>query len=655
MIPNWKTPSPWQRFLVALLIIAAASAFRIAFFGGLDRGIPFLLYYPAVMLAALYGGLSAGLLATALSAPLIFFWIQRGFMSPPESLALVVFVISCILISFVCEAMHRSHARTKLAETAQRETSEYLAETKALLQAAMDCSQAGIAIADAPSGNLRYVNQAGLLIGGEAEEKLVAGVEVDQYVASWKLLNLDGTPLAKEEVPLARAVLFGEQCTREFIIRRSEHDDRIVLANAAPIRNPAGAVTAGIVVFLDVTERKQTEAALRASEVRYRRLFETAKDGILILDARTGMVVDVNPFLVELLDFSREEFLGRNIWELGFFKDVVANQANFAELQQKDYIRYEDLALETRSGQRREVEFVSNVYLVDNEKVIQCNIRDISQRKQEEAVRARLSAQLQAKNQQLEQVVHVVSHDLRSPLVNIAGYGQELGGAVETLSRAIEADATTIETLKAAARPTVQAMAIDLDYIRISVAHMDALLTGIMRLSRLGRSALAIGPINMNELVAEVLVATTIFQLGRNGVKLQVADLPPCQGDAVQVSQVFTNLLSNALKYLDPTRPGAIQIHGGIEGNLAVYCVADNGIGIAPAHQARIFEIFHRLNPSKSVGEGLGLTIVRQAMDRLAGNVWVESKPGEGSRFFVTLPSVQASDYIDCGINGVEK
>ena len=263
MIPNWKTPSPWQRFLVALLIIAAASAFRIAFFGGLDRGIPFLLYYPAVMLAALYGGLSAGLLATALSAPLIFFWIQRGFMSPPESLALVVFVISCILISFVCEAMHRSHARTKLAETAQRETSEYLAETKALLQAAMDCSQAGIAIADAPSGNLRYVNQAGLLIGGEAEEKLVAGVEVDQYVASWKLLNLDGTPLAKEEVPLARAVLFGEQCTREFIIRRSEHDDRIVLANAAPIRNQAGAVTAGIVVFLDITEHKRAEDLLR--------------------------------------------------------------------------------------------------------------------------------------------------------------------------------------------------------------------------------------------------------------------------------------------------------------------------------------------------------------------------------------------------------
>ena len=113
---------------------------------------------------------------------------------------------------------------------------------------------------------------------------------------------------------------------------------------------------------------------LRGSEVRYRRLFESAKDGILILDAETGMVVEVNPFLVELLGFSHEMFLGKKVWELGFFKDLVANQGNFAELQQKEYLRYEDMALETSDGRRIEVEFVSNVYQVDHQKVIQCNI-----------------------------------------------------------------------------------------------------------------------------------------------------------------------------------------------------------------------------------------------------------------------------------------
>lgn len=99
--------------------------------------------------------------------------------------------------------------------------------------------------------------------------------------------------------------------------------------------------------------------ALRASELRYRRLFESAKDGILILDAGTGMVVDVNPFLIELLGISHDAFLGRKIWELGIFKDVAANEAKFAELQAQEYVRYEDLPLETADGRQIAVEFVS--------------------------------------------------------------------------------------------------------------------------------------------------------------------------------------------------------------------------------------------------------------------------------------------------------
>ncbi|MCX6900743.1 MAG: PAS domain S-box protein [Verrucomicrobia bacterium] len=126
-------------------------------------------------------------------------------------------------------------------------------------------------------------------------------------------------------------------------------------------------------------ERAVATEALRASEVRYRRLFEAAREGILILDAETGMVVDVNPFLIEMLGYSHEVFLGKKVWELGFFKDIIANQDNFAELQKNEYIRYEDMALETSDGQRIEVEFISNVYLVNHHKVIQCNIRDISE------------------------------------------------------------------------------------------------------------------------------------------------------------------------------------------------------------------------------------------------------------------------------------
>ncbi len=127
-------------------------------------------------------------------------------------------------------------------------------------------------------------------------------------------------------------------------------------------------------------DRKKAEESLTASELSYRRLFESAKDGILILDAGTGMIVDVNPFLIKLLGFSKEQFINKAIWEIGYFKDIIANKDKFLELQQKEYVRYEDLPLETAEGKKIHVEFVSNVYLANNQKIIQCNIRDITER-----------------------------------------------------------------------------------------------------------------------------------------------------------------------------------------------------------------------------------------------------------------------------------
>jgi PAS domain S-box-containing protein len=132
-------------------------------------------------------------------------------------------------------------------------------------------------------------------------------------------------------------------------------------------------------------EQKQ----LQASEVRYRRLFETAKDGILLLDADNGRITDVNPFLQDLLGYSHSELIGKALWEIGPVKDIAAAQEAMHQLQKKEYVRYEDLPLETKTGKQIQVEFVSNIYLVDGLRVIQCNIRDITARKQaEESVRA---------------------------------------------------------------------------------------------------------------------------------------------------------------------------------------------------------------------------------------------------------------------------
>ena len=161
-----------------------------------------------------------------------------------------------------------------------------------------------------------------------------------------------------------------------------------------------------------MAERQRAEEALKESELRYRRLFETAQDGILLLDADTGQITGVNPFLIELLGYSREEFLGKRLWEIGLFKDTTASQAAFRELQQKRYIRYEELPLETRHGGRVEVEFVSNIYRVNGNNVIQCNIRDISERVQ---TRDRLR---EANDELSALVVELQKHDHEMRLIN---------------------------------------------------------------------------------------------------------------------------------------------------------------------------------------------------------------------------------------------
>jgi PAS domain S-box-containing protein len=142
------------------------------------------------------------------------------------------------------------------------------------------------------------------------------------------------------------------------------------------------------------TGRRQADEALKASETRYRRLFETAQDGILLLDADTGQILDVNPFLLKMLGYSQKDFLGKKLWEIGPFSDIAASRLRFTELQTKGYVRYEHLPLETKDGRLIDVEFVSNVYLVKNSKIIQCNVRDITLRKKAEEELQKANARL---------------------------------------------------------------------------------------------------------------------------------------------------------------------------------------------------------------------------------------------------------------------
>ena len=175
-------------------------------------------------------------------------------------------------------------------------------------------------------------------------------------------------------------------------LRRKDGSSVWVLENVETVlgRDGTPAMIEGTLV--DISHQKFAEAAhnqaqqaLEDSETRYRRLFETAKDGILILDFKTGQIADVNPFLIEMLGYTHSEFVGKKLWEIGPFKDIPASRSAFSELQTKGVIRYEDLPLETKDGRRINVEFVSNVYPVDGTQVVQCNVRDITERVHAEA------------------------------------------------------------------------------------------------------------------------------------------------------------------------------------------------------------------------------------------------------------------------------
>jgi len=533
---------------------------------------------------------------------------------------------------------------------------------------------------------------------------------------------------------------------------------RTMLMNGRRLDSEEGAPLRILLSIEDVTERLRSRAVLRASEIRYRRLFEAAKDGVLVIDPETRRITDANPFMVQLLGYRRDEFVGKELFEIGFFSDEGAAREVFLKLRSNREIRYDFLPLKAKDGTPREVEVVANLYDEDGRSVIQCNVRDISERRRLTAALQTSEAYFRELTQNLPAGVWTSLPDGRVDFINrhwldyigetfreamkdpeswlkalhpediataekIAAAGHAAGaeymlearfrqassgeyrwflkrslpvrdaagnlqkrigicididdlkraqniltnhageleqevqtrtgelretiGELEAFSYSISHDMRApLRAMRGYARMLLESHEGSLDAdsvdklrrINFSAARLDAMINDILSYSRLLRSEILLQPVSLDTLARQVIDTYPQFQEGGAEIVIE-GTLPAVLANEASLTQCVSNLLSNAVKFATPGVAIRVRIHADeIEGDCRLW-IEDNGIGIDAADHERVWGIFTRIGRAADYeGLGIGLAIVRKAVERMNGKLGLESVLGQGSKFWLRLP-----------------
>lgn len=247
---------------------------------------------------------------------------------------------------------------------------------------------------------------------------------------------------------------------------------------------------------------------------------------------------------------------------------------------------------------------------------------------------------LKLKNEELQSIVYISSHDLRSPLVNIVGFSDSLSCNCDKLRKMLINENISEDVKKEVFELIEETIPEDLKFITEGSRRMKSLIDGLLQVSRVGTIEIKNENLDMNKIIENIIANVTYRTNEIDATITAQLDLPPCHADANQICQLFSNLIDNSIKYLDQKRKGQIHISGHLEDGKSQYCVKDNGIGIHSDYQKKIFEVYHRLDPSDNAGgEGLGLTIIKRILNRHNGSIQIDSTPDKGSDFFITLPS----------------
>jgi PAS domain S-box-containing protein len=435
------------------------------------------------------------------------------------------------------------------------------------------------------------------------------------------------------------------ECDAEVI--RPDGTRRWVTSRGEPMRDAQGNITGLRGTTQDITERKQVEASLREERLRLAAIIEATHVGTWEWNLQTGQTT-LNERWAEIIGYALADLAPTSFatWEKFTHPDDLQTCNALLERHIQGELDYYECEARMR---HRDGHWV---WVLDRGKVtswaddgkpllMQGTHTDITGRKQTELERERLNQELETKNREFQNVLYAASHDLRSPMLNVQGFSRQLDQVCHELAGLLDASTGSHPDPQAALQIVRARIPRALEFIGSSVEKMDVLINGMLRLSRLGQVVLRRQALDMNQLLQQI-AATMMIQIQTANAALRIEPLPGCSGDLMLINQVFSNLLDNALKYREPSRPLVIRVTGRQVGAETHYCVADNGQGIAGGQVDRIWNLFCRLDPSGPPGEGLGLNLVRRIVERHDGRVWAESTLHEGSQFFVALPAAMA-------------
>jgi PAS domain S-box-containing protein len=394
----------------------------------------------------------------------------------------------------------------------------------------------------------------------------------------------------------------------------------------SPIRVVGGEVTGVIGVAHDITERYKAEQALEISERRVRLIIENANDAYVAMD-REGMIVDWNPQAERTFGWSQEEVIGRSLAETIIPERLRESHLNglvnyLHTGEGKVLNRRIEMPGLHRDGREFPVELTISTMRVEENVIFSAFVHDISDRVRAKEELERTADELRRSNEELEQFAYIASHDLQEPLRMVASYTQ-------LLERRYTAQ------LDDAAREFI-------GYAVDGAKRMQQFITGLLRYSRVGTEARTLEPVNLRE-VFEAATANLRMVMEETGANVVAGQLPMAQGDLRQLTQLFQNLIGNALKFHKPGNSPRVDIWADPDGDFWRVSVKDNGIGLDPKFSERVFVIFQRLHTRDEYeGTGLGLAICKKIVERHGGRIWVESKEGEGATFSFTLPVAES-------------